>query len=111
MALNYKLIGERLKDARLKKGFTQEKLAETMKLSIAYISRVETGKTHISLKRLNELCSILDTTEGFILDGTSQEAPNYLDEKLSSMLKDITPQEKELVYQMVEVVYKSKQPE
>jgi len=107
MALNYKLIGERLKDARLKKEYTQEQLAELMKLSVAYISRVESGKTRVNLKRLNEMCSLLDTTAGFILDGTSQDAPHYLEKELGSMLKDITAEEKELVYHMTEIIQKS----
>ena len=42
MAVDYDLIGERLKKARLAKGLTQENLAESLNISIAYLSRIET---------------------------------------------------------------------
>ena len=41
MKLNYSIIGMRLKQARINKNITQEKLAEMLDLSVAYISRVE----------------------------------------------------------------------
>ena len=63
MALDYKLMGKRLRKVRIQKGYTQEYLAEIMNVSTAYISRIETGKTQINLTRLNEICSLLDTTE------------------------------------------------
>lgn len=44
MALDYKLIGKRLKNARVLKGYTQDKLAELMDVSIAYLSRIENRK-------------------------------------------------------------------
>lgn len=57
MAVDYKLIGERLKKARLEKGMTQDNLAESLNVSIAYLSRIETGTTKVNLKRLSEIRS------------------------------------------------------
>ena len=51
MALNYSIIGMRLKQARIDKKLTQEKLAEELDVSVAYVSRVERGSTEIGLKR------------------------------------------------------------
>lgn len=67
MALDYAIIGERLKKARTDKKLTQEKLAEKLDVSIAFLSRIERGSSHINLKRLNEICDILGVTEGYIL--------------------------------------------
>ena len=104
MALDYKLMGERLKKARINKGYTQEKLAEIMKVSVAYISRIETGNTHINLKRLNTLCLALDTTESYILEGTSDESSTYLTSEIDSILKDCSASDKELVYQIANII-------
>ena len=38
-------IGRRVRDARDKKGISQEKLAELVDLSLSSISRLETGRT------------------------------------------------------------------
>lgn len=59
MALDYTIIGERLKKARLEKNLTQEQLAEQIDVSIAFLSRVERGSSHINLKRLTQICNIL----------------------------------------------------
>lgn len=104
MALDYKLMGERLKKARIKKGYTQEQLAEIMNVSIAYVSRIETGKTHINLKRLNELCALLDTNESFVLNGVADNSSSYLTSEFSSILKDCSSKDKELIYQIASII-------
>ena len=60
MALDYYIIGERLKKARTDKNLTQEKLAEKLDVSIAFLSRIERGSSHISLKRLSQICDIFN---------------------------------------------------
>ena len=67
MALDFSIIGERIKRARLDKHLTQEKVAEKLDVSVAFLSRIERGTSHINLKRLSEICSILDVSEGYIL--------------------------------------------
>ena len=86
MALDYNLIGERLRKARIKKNYTQEKLAELLDVTIAYVSRIETGKTHINLKRLNQICAVLDTSESYILNGASDNSKTYLNSEFNSIL-------------------------
>ena len=108
MALDYKLIGGRLNKARVQKGYTQEKLSEMINVSIAYLSRIETGATRINLKRLNELCGILEVSEAFILNGASSNSADYLNTELSSILKDCTPEKKELIYQIATIITEGK---
>ncbi len=107
MALDYKLIGERLKKARMKKGYTQEKLAELIKVSVAYVSRLESGKTRINLKRLSELAQLLDTTETYFLDGASNNSNSYLNNELNTILKDCSAKDKELIYQIATIISNS----
>ena len=108
MALDYKLMGDRLKKARIQKGYTQEKLAETLDVSIAYISRIETGKTHINLKRLNEICTVLETSESYILNGASENSKSYLSSEFSSILNDCSSKDKELIYQIATIISENK---
>ena len=104
MALDYKLIGFRLKQARLNKKLTQENLAEKLDVSIAFLSRVERGTLDISLKRLSQICELLDTTEGAILNGVSTTSRNYLNNDLVSLLKNCPPEKLKLVYELAKVV-------
>ena len=59
MALDFNIIGQRLKKARLDKNLTQEMLAEKLDVSVAFLSRIERGNSHINLKRLSEICNLL----------------------------------------------------
>ena len=78
MALDYNIIGQRIKQARLAKNLTQEDLAEQIDISVAFLSRVERGNSHINLKRLNQICRLLNVSEGYILNGVADSDENYL---------------------------------
>jgi len=104
MALDYTIIGERLKKARMDKKLTQEKLAEKLDVSIAFLSRIERGNSHISLKRLSEVCDILGVTEGYILNRASTKSHNYLNEDLSTLLKDCSSEKQKLIYEIAKVI-------
>ena len=79
MALDYNIIGQRIRQARLNKNLTQEDLAEQIDISVAFLSRIERGNSHVNLKRLNQLCGLLDVSEGYLLNGASSSSENYLD--------------------------------
>ncbi len=104
MALNYSIIGERLKQARMNKKLTQEKLAEKLDVSVAFLSRIERGSSYINLKRLNQICSILDVTEGEILNGVSIDSHTYLNKDLSNLLKNCPPEKLNLIYNIAKVI-------
>ena len=104
MAIDYSVIGERLKKARKDKGLTQEELAEKLDISIAFLSRVERGSSKVNLKRLTQICEILGITEGEILTGVSSKSQNYLDSEFSELLKNCTPEKQKLIYDIARVI-------
>jgi|SRR5574344_268938 transcriptional regulator with XRE-family HTH domain len=104
MSLDYILIGNRIRDARLAKNLTQEKLAEKLDVSIAYLSRLERGDTLINLKRLHQICSILDTSEGFILNDTYEDSKNYLNKEFSDLFKSCPAEKIKLIYNIAKVI-------
>lgn len=104
MALDYSIIGERLKKARIDNNLTQEKLAEKLDVSIAFLSRIERGSSHISLKRLSQICDILGITEGSILNGSSNNSNTYLSSEFDNILKNTTPEKQKLIYKIAKVI-------
>ncbi len=104
MALDYIIIGERLKKARTDKKLTQEKLAEKLDVSIAFLSRIERGNSHISLKRLSEVCDILGVTEGYILNGASSKSENYLTSEFNDILNNVSPEKQKLIYKIAKTI-------
>ena len=108
MALDYCIIGERLKKARVSKNLTQEQLAEKMDVSVAFLSRAERGSVKINLFRLNQICDILDISIGYILTGTGSNSKNYLTEDFSNLLKNCPPEKIKLIYDIAKVIVNEK---
>jgi len=106
MAVDFSIIGIRIKEARKNKGLTQEQLVEKMGVSIAYLSKVETGKIHINLERLSEICGILEVTEGDILNGVSNHSEKYLNSEFHELLKKCSPKKQKLAYQIIQLISK-----
>ena len=104
MAVDYCIIGSRLKQARLNAGLTQQEMAEKTNLSVAFISRIERGTSHINLKRLSEFCSILNISEGYILNGASDEDDKYLYNEFNDILKKCSPEKQKLIYKLSKVI-------
>ena len=93
-----------IKKARMAKNLTQEDLAEKIDISVAFLSRVERGTSHINLKRLTQICNLLDVTEGYILNGASNNSKNYLDEEFYEILKNCTPKKQKLIYSIAKTI-------
>lgn len=104
MAIDYSVIGERLKRARKEKHLTQEQLAEQIDVSIAFLSRIERGSSQINLKRLSQICEILDVTEGDILNGASSKSNQYLDFEFANLLKNCSSDKHKLIYDIAKVI-------
>ena len=104
MALDYNIIGERIKLARNKSKLTQEKLAEKLEVSVPYLSRVECGDAHINLTRLNQICEILGVTEGGIINGASSTSSNYLSNDFANLLSKCSPEKAKLIYNIAKMI-------
>ena len=104
MPLAYTIIGQRLKKARKAKKMTQEELAEKLDVSIAFLSRIERGNSQVNLKRLVQICEILEVSPGEILNGVSSKSSQYLDSEFASLLKDCSSEQQKLIYDIAKVV-------
>jgi len=104
MALDYNVIGARLKKARKQQKITQEVLAEKLDVSVAFISRIERGNSKINLRRLSQICNILGVSEGEILNGTSDVSNVYLANEFSQILDACTPEKQKLIYKIASLI-------
>ena len=104
MALDYNIIGERLKEARVNKKYTQENLAEKLDVSVAFLRKLERGQSHINLKWLSKLCDILGVSEGNIVNGAYNTSHDYLSLEFNSILENVSPQKQKLIYKIAKVI-------
>lgn len=106
MELDYYVIGERLRKARLEKNYTQEYLAEKMNVSVTFLSRIERGSSHINLKRLTEICKLLEVSEGEILNGSVTNPETYLISEFNLLFKGCPPEKLKLIYNIAKLIIK-----
>ncbi|MBQ6932633.1 MAG: helix-turn-helix transcriptional regulator [Clostridia bacterium] len=74
--INFKLIGQRIKNARHEKGYTQEQFSESLEISVEHLSRIETGSCRPSLQLIEKICKQLETSEEAIMFGDKNNKPN-----------------------------------
>lgn len=78
----------RIRKAREEMGYTREKFAELLDVSVSYMAEVERGRTGISVKMLMKICNVLGLSADYILFGEKRTD----DEKLLEKLNRIDPQ-------------------
>jgi transcriptional regulator with XRE-family HTH domain len=108
MEIDYKIIGQRIKEVRKMRGWSQERLSEEIDVTTVYISRIERGTSNINLKRLAQISKALNTTIEYLIGGTMTESPNYLDKELYETLLNCTPAKQRLIYNIAQIVSNAK---
>lgn len=71
-------IGKKIKDIRKKKGLSQEELAESAKVNLRTIQRIENNESEPRGKTLNLICNALQIQVEDILDYGKQSDKSYL---------------------------------
>ena len=71
-------IGKRIRTIRIQQGLKQELIADRLNVSPSAYSKMEQGKTNLSVKRIERIAEILEVPLA-ILVGSNQDAPQPKD--------------------------------
>ncbi len=64
----------RIRKAREDRGYTREKFAELLDVSVSYLAELERGRTGISVKMLIKVCNVLGLSADYVLFGLERDA-------------------------------------
>lgn len=81
----------RIRNAREDAGYTREKFAELLDVSVSYLAEVERGRTNVSVKTLIKICNVLGLSADYVLFGENREADTLLLEKIHRLDKKYLP--------------------
>lgn len=109
MSVDYKLIGARIKQKRKEIGKTQEWLAESLDVTVGYVSQIERGVTKISLDTLAAVAGCLSTDIAYFVSGTVVADAAYMQSELQDKYDRLTPKQKRLLLDCMELVIRSNQ--
>lgn len=82
---NIKESGARIKELRLKKGVTQEQMANHLGVTVETISRIERGVRGASIDLISLLSGYFNITIDFLVDGKAVEECNNLLQRLDEI--------------------------
>jgi transcriptional regulator with XRE-family HTH domain len=104
MELDYKKIGIRIKDERLKQNISQEKLAEFINMSKEHVSHIECGTTKLSLPALVKICNSLEITPDLLLLDSLYKSREYLKDEFSKIIENCNNLDLKLIIETAKAI-------
>ena len=87
-------LGSRIREARLKIGLSQHRLAEDAGIGDMYLSEIERGLKMPSMNIFIKIISTLNVSADYILRDELPSGEKYLGDELTEKLRNLTPQQK-----------------
>ena len=72
------LYGERIKNLREEHKYTQKQVADFLEIDQSNLSKIELGKRTISMDLIEELCSLFNCSEEYILGESEEHTPSNI---------------------------------
>ncbi len=105
-AVDYYLVGEKVKEKRLKKGLTREQLAEMCDLSVSYIAHIERGTKSLSLESAVKISNALDVSLDYLLLDEIQSSDRALS-VIENELSSLSPAKRETFLKFARLILKN----
>lgn len=107
--IDFTKVGQKMKQMRMEQGITQEKVAEDLECTVAFVSNVENSRTKLNLRVLlyySKLCHI--SIDSILAAGKDCESPENADnnpmyDELIGIFKTFSPDERKKIIKMLKV--------
>lgn len=104
MELNYQIIGDRIRECRKNKNWTQAYLAEKSGIEPSNISHIERAATKLSLATLVSIANALEVTTDELIYGNLNMSAHVSVKMINDVLSDCTPDELESIAEILKTV-------
>lgn len=101
MAIDYSDIGQRIRQKRIEKRLTQEKLSELIGIGPSHMSHIESGTTVPSFEVFVSILNVLDCSADEILCKEITTARPIVNSWLSELVEDCDPTEVKIISDIV----------
>jgi len=109
--LNRSALGKKLRDARQKKGYTQQALAEIADIGNVYLGEIERGLKMPSLNTFIKLIEALDISADYILRDELTSGKEYLYEEIAQKMRNLTPRQRKTAIDILDAYLQNLQME
>lgn len=101
MAIDYRDVGQRIKDKRIERNLTQEKLSELVGIGPSHMSHIENGSTVPSFEVFISILNSLDCSADELLCREVSASKPLLNSWLSDIIADCDPTETKILSDIV----------
>lgn len=98
---DYKKIGERIREIRIKNGMSQADLAVAANISLPHISDIEHGKTKMLLATFIRITEALQVSADLLLRPDTPQVNGIYQSEFKEILSDLSPAEIDSVLKIV----------
>ena len=95
-------LGKKLREARLKKGYTQQVLAEKADVAEMYISQLERGLKMPSMNLFIKLITALDISSDYILRDEIPSGKEYVYDEFTQKLDTLPPKQRRAAMEILD---------
>lgn len=102
--IDYKKIGNRIKQQRKKLDITQEKICNDLNISLYHYSKVENARVSASFETLVEIANYLELELTCLLTGISKLETTYFDNEMMAIYSKCDDQQKQLILEFAKII-------
>ncbi|PKM79858.1 MAG: XRE family transcriptional regulator [Firmicutes bacterium HGW-Firmicutes-14] len=106
--MNYKKLGERIRNERLSLEITQEVLAEKAGISVSFLGQVERGERKPSLETVVNIANSLGVTVDFLLADSYRVVPKNLLDELTYLIRETSEKDIKTVIEVTKTILRGK---
>ena len=107
MNINYRYVGENVRNARLNKGLTIEQLAELADISDSFLGVAERGTSGFSIETIIKLAKALNvTTDSLLLENFQNQTPSSKTDTLMTILSGCSDDDIDFMIEYVKLCKK-----
>ena len=100
--MDSKTLGNRIREARIKKQHTQQKLAEMAGISQMYLGEIERGAKMPSLRSFIKIIEALDLSADYVLRDELSSGERYIYDEITEKLKNLSPQQRKAASEILD---------
>ncbi|WP_250229711.1 helix-turn-helix domain-containing protein [Anaeropeptidivorans aminofermentans] len=104
--MDYKKLGQRIRDERTKNNLTQAQLAELVDISDTYIGQIERGERSLTLDTLTRLCNKLNVTIDFLLQDYIPTKEDIIVEQFKQIISKGSDTQKQMALDVIKTMFR-----
>ena len=95
-------LGNRIREARIQKGYTQQVLADIAGIGLMYLGEIERGVKMPSLSVFTKIVDALDISADYVLRNELKSGERFIFDDLTEKLSPLSPKQRKAAAEILE---------